>query len=77
MIQFPPTASGDTELFGEPYRLSLLSLAAHIVIIDDELSNVRLLTTVLQRSGFMTITGLTDARQLRALVVTADRKSVV
>ena len=77
MIHFPPTDSGDTELFGEPYRLSLLSLAAHIVVVDDELANVKLLTTMLQRSGFTSITGLTDARQLRALIVTSPPDLVI
>ena len=36
MIHFPPADRGQTELFGEPDRLALLSLAAHIVVIDDE-----------------------------------------
>jgi len=77
MIHFPPAVSGDTELFGEPYRLSLLSLAAHIVVIDDEPQNVKLLTTMLHRSGFMTVTGLSDARELPALLVASPPDLVI
>ncbi len=77
MIQFPPAVSGDTELFGEPHRLSLLSLAAHIIIIDDEPQNVRLLTTMLERSGYMSVTGLTDGRDLRPLLVSSPPDLVI
>lgn len=68
MIQFPPDGHSDTELFGEPDRLSLLIQAAHIIVVDDEPQNVRLLTATLERGGFQSVTGLTDARELRALV---------
>lgn len=64
MIHFPPSRQGDAELFGEPDRLALLSQAAHVVVIDDEDANVRLLTRLLERAGFHSITGLTDAREL-------------
>lgn len=77
MIQFPPVSHEDTELFGEPDRLTLLSLAAHIVVIDDELTNVRLLTTMLQRSGFASITGLTHAGQLPALLLSSPPDLVI
>ncbi len=77
MIHFPPEAHGDTELFGEPDRLALLSLAAHIIVIDDELANVRLLRTMLQRSGFTTITELTDARDLPTLLATSPPDLVI
>ena len=69
MINFPPADRGLTELFGEPDRLALLSLAAHIVVIDDEEPNVRMLIRVLERSGFTSVTGLTSARELPALLV--------
>jgi putative two-component system response regulator len=68
MLQFPPEFKGATELFGEPDRLNILSLAAHIVIVDDEDVNIRLLTQMLERAGFASITGLTDARELRGLL---------
>jgi putative two-component system response regulator len=69
MIQFPPADKGQTELFGEPDRLALLSQAAHIVVIDDETANVRLLEMMLARGGFHTVTTLTDARDLASLIV--------
>jgi len=77
MIYFPPAVSGDTELFGEPRRLSLLSLAAHIVVIDDESQNVKLLTTMLHRSGFTSVTGLTDGRDLKSLIVSSPPDLVI
>ena len=44
----------------------MTSIAATVVavIIDDERSNVELLTQILERSGFQSITGLTDASGL-------------
>jgi putative two-component system response regulator len=69
MISFPPADRGQTELFGEPDRLAMLTQAAHIVIIDDEAANVTMLTRVLERAGFQSICGLTDARELPALLV--------
>lgn len=77
MIQFPPADKGQTELFGEPDRLALLSQAAHIVIIDDEISNVRLLSLLLARDGFHTVTGLTDARELPPLLVASTVDLVI
>lgn len=64
MIHFPPADRGETELFGEPDRLALLSQAAHIIIIDDEDANVRLLSRILGQAGFHSITGLNDACEL-------------
>lgn len=69
MIHFPPADRGQTELFGEPDRLAMLSQAAHIVILDDEASNVQLLTRMLGTAGFHSITGLTDPRALHGVVV--------
>ena len=77
MINFPPADRGQTELFGEPDRLALLSLAAHIVVIDDEETNVRMLTRMLDRGGFHTVTGLTDPRELPRLLVTAPPDLVI
>jgi putative two-component system response regulator len=69
MIQFPPADRGQTELFGEPDRLALLSQAAHIVVLDDEAANVRLLMRTLTGAGFYSVTGLTDPRELHPLLV--------
>jgi putative two-component system response regulator len=77
MIHFPPADRGQTELFGEPDRLELLSLAAHIVVIDDEEPNVRMLTRMLARGGYQTVTALTDARELPRLLVATPPDLVI
>ena len=77
MITFPPDDNGATELFGEPDRLALLSRAAHIVIVDDEIANLAILTTMLERAGFASITALTDARELPALVESSPPDLVI
>src|SRR5688500_9759309 len=77
MISFPPANRGQTELFGEPDRLALLSQAAHIVIIDDEVANVTLLARLLERAGFQSITALTDASELPALLVQSPLDLVI
>jgi putative two-component system response regulator len=77
MIIFPPTDDTDSELFGEPFRLNLLCLAAHIVVIDDEPQNVELVTTVLQRAGFTSITRLADGRGLQPLLTSAPPDLVI
>jgi putative two-component system response regulator len=77
MITFPPDDRGHTELFGEPDRLAMLSLAAHIVVIDDEEANVRLLTRMLERGGFQSVTGLSDPRELPRLLVNSPPDLVI
>ncbi len=77
MINFPPADRGQTELFGVPDRLELLSLAAHIVVIDDEEINVRMLTRLLDHGGFQTVTALTDARELPRLLVASPPDLVI
>ena len=76
MIHFPPADRGQTELFGEPDRLALLSSAAHIVIID-EAANMRLLMRILAGAGFQTVTGLTSSRELPGLLVTQPPDLVI
>ena len=77
MINFPPADKGATELFGEPDRLALLSRAAHIVILDDESLNVTVLTSMLERAGYASITGLTDAGELPALLESSPPDLVI
>ena len=77
MINFPPADRGQTELFGEPDRLALLSLAAHIVVVDDDEANVRMLIRMLERGGFQSITGLSDPRELPRLLVTTPPDLVI
>ncbi len=77
MITFPPDDKGATELFGEPDRVALLSQAAHIVVVDDEAVNVGVLSTMLERAGFSSITSLTDARELPALLESSPPDLVI
>ncbi|HEX6164415.1 MAG TPA: HD domain-containing phosphohydrolase [Vicinamibacterales bacterium] len=77
MINFPPADRGQTELFGEPDRLALLSLAAHIIVVDDDEANVRMLMRMLARGGFHTVTGLTDPRELPPLLITSPPDLVI
>ena len=51
-------------LFGGPQRLAQLLSVARILIVDDEVANVRLLGEMLKRSGFAATVGLSDSRQL-------------
>ena len=77
MIHFPPADRGQTELFGEPDRLALLSQAAHIIVIDDEEANVRMLTRMLDRAGFHSVTGITNPHDLHRLLVEAPPDLVI
>lgn len=77
MIHFPPADRGHTELFGEPDRLALLSLAAHIVVLDDEEANVRLLTRMLKGAGFHSVTGLTEPRELYPVIAASPPDLVI
>ena len=55
-------------LFGSADRLDLLLRAAHILVIDDEEINRRLISSTLERAGYRHITTLADARDLESLV---------
>jgi putative two-component system response regulator len=68
MIAFPPAFHAESEYFGEPERFALLCATAHILVIDDEPLNVELAQTMLNRSGFHTVSGITDAREVEAFV---------
>ncbi|MGE3276780.1 MAG: HD-GYP domain-containing protein [Vicinamibacterales bacterium] len=54
------------QLFGGSDRLNLLLTAAHILVMDDEESNVRLLSSMLRRAGFTRVSTLTDSRELES-----------
>ena len=60
--------SAESELFGEPERLELLRQAAHILVVDDESANVRLLSSLLERAGFQSVSGLTDPARIERSV---------
>jgi putative two-component system response regulator len=51
-------------LFGSENRLDLLLLAAHILVIDDEEVNLRLISNILARAGYGSVSTLGDARLL-------------
>ncbi|HXG88017.1 MAG TPA: HD domain-containing phosphohydrolase [Vicinamibacterales bacterium] len=50
--------------FGTTERLTQLRAAAHILVIDDEELNLRLITQMLHHAGHRFVTTLTDAREL-------------
>jgi putative two-component system response regulator len=54
------------DLFGSDARLALLFAAAEILIVDDEPSNIDLMTKILTRAGYHHVSGLADARRLEA-----------
>jgi putative two-component system response regulator len=56
----------DDDLFGSATRLNLLLAAAHILVIDDEEANLRLVARILARAGYRHVTGLSDARDLES-----------
>jgi putative two-component system response regulator len=68
MSAVPPASGSAGEYFGEPERLDLLCAAAHILVIDDEPLNIELVTHLLNRAGFMTVSGLTDPLEVEAAV---------
>jgi putative two-component system response regulator len=51
-------------LFGSAARLTALRTAAHILVIDDEERNLRLIASMLDLAGYHCVTTLTDAREL-------------
>jgi putative two-component system response regulator len=52
------------EFLGGPDRLQLLRQAAHILVIDDEEVNLRLVVTLLRRAGYASVATLADATAL-------------
>lgn len=58
-----PSAGADS-LFGGANRLDLLRSAAHILVVDDEDTNLRLITAMLQQSGYKSVATLADATGL-------------
>jgi len=77
MFHFPPLDKGATELFGEPDRLTLLSQAAHIVLLDDEPANLTLLAATLQRAGFSSVTSLSNPGELPSLLLSSPPDLVI
>jgi putative two-component system response regulator len=55
-------------LLGTTNRFDLLRSAAHILIIDDEETNLRLIRVMLAHAGYRNVTALKDARDLESHV---------
>jgi putative two-component system response regulator len=51
-------------LFGNATRLDLLRTAAHILVIDDEQVNLRLITSMLRHAGYRSVATMQDSRRL-------------
>ena len=64
-------------LFGSSSRLDLLCSAAHILVIDDEEVNIRLITSMLRHAGYRSVTAMTDARDLERHIMTTPPDLVV
>jgi putative two-component system response regulator len=54
---------------GAPDRLRLLRDAAHILVIDDEVMNLMVISQMLRRAGYKSIATLTDARELESHIL--------
>jgi putative two-component system response regulator len=72
----PPISIPDA-LFGSATRIDLLRSTAHIVVIDDEDANVRLIRGMLRHAGYRFVTSLNDARGLEQHVATAPPDLVI
>lgn len=53
-------------MFGESDRIALLRTAAHILVVDDEELNLRLITSMLRASSYRCVTTLSEPRQIEA-----------
>ena len=56
-------------LFGSSERMDLLRNAAHILVIDDEETNLRLIKQMLRHAGYRHVTTIQDARTLEPQIV--------
>jgi putative two-component system response regulator len=64
-------------LFGSSSRLDLLRSAAHILVIDDEEANIRLLSSMLRHAGYRSVTAMTDGRDLERHVAVTPPDLVI
>jgi putative two-component system response regulator len=67
----------DDDLFGSTARLNLLLAAAHILVVDDEDANLRLVARILARAGYRQVTGLSDARELESQLLVTNPDLVI
>jgi putative two-component system response regulator len=66
-----------TSLFGSSERIDLLRTAAHILVIDDEETNLRLIRGMLRHAGYRHVTTLDDARMLERHLAEAPPDLVI
>ena len=71
-----PLAGADS-LFGGANRIELLRSAANILVIDDEDLNLRLITTMLRRSGYKSIVTLAEATGLEQQLQSAPPDLII
>ena len=64
-------------LFGNTTRLDLLRSAAHILVIDDEEINLRLITSMLRHAGYRSVTTMQDSRRLEHHLVATPPDLVI
>jgi putative two-component system response regulator len=69
--------TSDIPLLGGTERLDLLRRAAHILVIDDEDANLRLIRSMLQRAGYGSVTTLADTRLLETHITTTPPDLVI
>jgi putative two-component system response regulator len=62
----PLRRNASSPLFGGSDRLALLCASAHILVIDDEALNLRLITNILNHAGYKNVSTLDDARQIES-----------
>jgi putative two-component system response regulator len=64
-------------LFGSSARIDLLRAAAHILVIDDEEANLRLVRGMLRHAGYRFVTLLKDARELEERILATPPDLVI
>ena len=64
-------------LFGSSTRIDLLRSAAHILVIDDEEMNLRLIRTMLRHAGYRNVTTINDARGLERSIAATPPDLVI
>ena len=64
-------------LLGTTNRFDLLRSAAHILVIDDEEANLRLIRGMLAHAGYRNVTALKDARDFEAHIAHSEPDLVI
>lgn len=64
-------------LFGSSARIDLLRTAAHVLVVDDEESNLRLVRAMLRHAGYRHVSTLGDARGLEEHITSTPPDLVI